>query len=204
MRERKARVPAALIVVLALSVAPDRAVAQGEQPGFEPGSGGPRADIERGDRRQRSHDGRRMQHPGFAREGHGRGMMHPGGPGGLKMALRRLNLSESQREQIRAIFETGRGRVEANHERMRAVGAELREQIETDPFDEEAVRAKAEAVAAFQVEMAVLRARRSGRIRALLTPEQLDRLQQMRQERESFREERRERFEPREGPESGP
>ena len=124
------------------------------------------------------------------------------------MALRNLNLSDSQREEIRTIFEAGRGQVEANHERMRSLGAELHEQIETDPYDEEAVRAKAEAVAAFQVEMAVLRAHRSGRIRGLLTPEQLDQLRQKRERRESFREEwgqrgqGREGFEPREEPES--
>jgi len=204
MRNRKTILPLALIAVLALSIAPGRAVAQGEEPGFESGSRGPRDDSEWGDRSQHS---RRGHH------GHGRGMMHPGGPGaggprGLRMALRNLNLSDSQREEIRTIFEAGRGQVEANHERMRSLGAELHEQIETDPYDEEAVRAKAEAVAAFQVEMAVLRARQSGQIRGLLTPGQLDQLQRMKERRESFREEwgqrgqGRERFEPREEPES--
>ena len=200
-RKRKPILPLGLIAVLAVSITPDRAVAQGEEAGFEPGSGGPPAEGEWGDRSQHS---RRGHH------GHRRGMMRPDGPGaggprGLRMALRNLNLSDSQREEIRTIFEAGRGQVEANHERMRSLGAELHEQIETDPYDEDAVRAKAEAVAAFQVEMAVLRAHRSGRIRGLLTPEQLDQLRQKRERRESFREEwgqRRERFEPREEPES--
>ena len=199
MRQRKTLPSLALIATLVLSVAPGRAVAQGEEPNFELGSPSPRGDRERG---------QRMPRPGFGRGGHGRGMMHPGGPGaggpsGLRMALRNLNLSDSQREEIRTIFEAGRGQVEANHQQMRALGAELHEQIATDPYDEDAVRAKAAAVAAFQVEMAVLRARRSGEIRGLLTPEQLDELQQMKERRESFRDQRRERFERRRGPRSG-
>lgn len=128
------------------------------------------------------------------------------GPGRLGMALRRLDLSEGQREEIRAIFESERDSVQVNHEEMRALGAELEGQIEADPYDEEAVRAKAAGLAELRVEMAVLRARQLGQIREVLTPEQIDELKQMKGERKEFRNRRRERprrFQPGEGLPSG-
>jgi len=205
MTTRKTILPLALIVVLALGFAPAGAVAQGEEPGFEPGIDGPPGDCEWGDRGRQGPSNHR---PGFGRGGQGRGIMAPGAPGrrgaggagGLHMALRNLDLSDSQRQEVRAIFEIERSQVEANHERLRALGDELREQIESDPYDEDSVRAKATVVATLRVEMAVLRARQSGQIRDLLTPEQLDQLQQMKQERALFRsqrDERRKRFEQR-------
>lgn len=135
--------------------------------------------------------------------------MGPGGPGGprahgLRFALRKLDLSESQRQEIKTIFEIEREQVRAYHESTRALGAELHDQIEADPYNESAVRAKAAAVAALGVEIAVLRARQDGRVRDVLTPEQLDQLEQMKEKRQEFREERRERFEHRRERRSNP
>ncbi len=185
MTRRRTMLPLALIAVLALGVAPGQAVAQGEEPVFEPGVGGPDGYGGRGDRRGGA---------GFGRRGRG----GPGG-GALHMALRNLDLSESQRGEIRTILEAERDRVSASHEQMRALGAELHEQIETDPYNEEAVRAKAAALASLRVEMAVLRARQAGQVRELLTPDQLDRLEQMKEKRRAFRGERHRRFEERKG-----
>ncbi len=201
MTRRRTMLPIALVALLFLALAPGQAVAQAvaqeEEAAFEPGFG------DKGSWDEWDDWGRG---PGFGRRGHGRGMRGPGfqGPQGLHMALRSLDLSETQRDEIKTIFEAERGQVGAYHEQMRDLGAELREQIENDPFNEEAVRAKAAALASLRVEMAVLRARQAGQVRELLTPEQLDQLEQVKQKRRAFREERRQRFEQRRGPRSMP
>lgn len=152
-------------------------------------------------------DGERAGAPGGP--GHhfgGPGMPGPGfgpGPARWRMALRELDLSESQRGEIRAIFDQDRAQAAARHDQMAALADELEEQIASDPLDEEAVRDKAAALAALRVEMAVLRARQMGRVRDVLTGEQLDRLEEMRSERRARRHERPERFERRRGPRRG-
>ena len=138
--------------------------------------------------------------PGFrGHRGMGYRMIGPGGPGGrgphaLRFALKNLDLSEAQWDDIKALFENERDQLESFHEQMRTLGSELMEQIESDPYDEETVRAKATALAELQVEIAVLRARRSGRIRKILSPEQLSQLEDMKNQRRSFRKQHHERF----------
>jgi len=177
------------------------ASAQEDPPGFA----GPPDEAATGPGPGWGHGGRGPMGPG--RGGfRGFGGMGPGGhgPEGLHLALRELDLSESQREEIRTIFESERDQVQAQHERMRARAAELEVQIESDPSDAESVRAKATAVAALGVEMAVHRASQVGRVRAVLTPEQLTELERMKAERQAFRDERREHFEGRRGPRAKP
>ena len=206
MKVSKDLLIAALIGLLAVSASTGRLMALDDAAavGTESGSDtfAPRDQLDS----QRNHRGPHRRGPGgFGREGRMGvgGPGGPGGPGGLMMALRGLDLSESQRAEIRNIFEQDRLEGEAHRETMRALGADLESQIETDPFDEEAVRAKAAAVASQGVEMAVLRARQMGQIRNVLTPEQLDRLAQMKEERKALREERRQRFERHREPRAG-
>lgn len=141
--------------------------------------------------------------PAFGGGGPGIGQLGGRRAHSLRMALRQLDLSESQIEEIRAIFESERETARDNQERMRALSDELREQIEMDPYDEEAVRVKASAVAEIGVEMAVLRARQAGKVREVLTPEQVEELESLKSRREEFRRERRERFEERRRRRSG-
>ncbi len=185
----------ALAALLALGN-PALATAQEEPPGLDE----PRAEGRWGERPGWGPRGPGSgHHRGHRGPGIGPGMrgMGPGGPGphGLRFALRELDLSESQREQIKSIFEGEREEVRAHHEKMRALGQELQDQIENDPYNEAAGREKAAAAAAPGGEMAVLRARQTGQVRDVLTPEQLDKLELMKEERRTFREERRDRFE---------
>ena len=203
MTGRMTILPLALIAILALGFAPGPAGAQTaeEEPAFEPWAGGGHGGDGRGE------PGPGRMGPGFGRgsgHGPGRSMMGPAGlrfmdAGGWHRAIWRLDLSESQKEEIKAIFESARDQVEANHEHMRALGEELRNQFENDPYDEGAVRAKAAVVADLQVEMAVLRAGQAGQVRDLLTPDQLDQLAQMKEEHKALRNKRRERLEQRRG-----
>lgn len=140
---------------------------------------------------------------GFGRHfrgGPGLGAAMHGGPGrpgahDLRQVLRTLDLSDSQRQEIKAVFEGERDEFGQYRDRMRALGEELEGQIHANPYDEDAVREKATALASLGVEMAVLRARQIGDVRAVLTPEQFDRLEQTRQDRKAFRQERADRFE---------
>ncbi|MFQ5525302.1 MAG: Spy/CpxP family protein refolding chaperone [Thermoanaerobaculia bacterium] len=183
----KTKTMTSLILIAAVAL-----VAPAPASAHDPGSGrGRGSDIGHG-----GHAGYGLRGPGM------RELQGFGGPGaarakGLRMALRHLDLSESQREEIKTIFEAEREAVEANHERMRSLANELRAQIENDPYDEEAVRAKAAALAEIGVDMAVLRARQAGQVMDVLGPDQREQLEQMKTRRDAFRQERRERFEQR-------
>jgi len=122
--------------------------------------------------------------PGF----HG----EPGGPGPLGEALDRLDLTQEQRDQVRAILDRHRDERRALRESMRDQREERFEQDLSLPFDEAAVRARAEKRAQMRVEAEVARARVASEVLAVLTPEQ-------RAELGKLREERHERFERRWG-----
>lgn len=84
----------------------------------------------------------------------------------------RLNLTDDQRDQIRALREAQRKEMQPLREKMRAARQQLREAMRADMPDEAAVRSAAGAVAALQADEAVLRARAKGQFMNLLTPEQ--------------------------------
>jgi Spy/CpxP family protein refolding chaperone len=153
---------------LALAAGPGHG---GHRPGFGPGGhdcGGP--------------GGR----PGFGlRE-------EPGAFGPFGRALDRLDLTGEQRDQVRAILERHRDERTALREKMRDRREERFEQDLALPFDEAAVRARAEERARGLVEAEVARARVASEVLAVLTPGQRAELGKM-------REERHERFEHRWG-----
>lgn len=204
MNRAKTLLAPALTIWLALSASTGQLLAQPLDEGFDEGLDEPRvAGPEKAEEEWESRPPGPAGRGPFAHGRHGFPGAGPIGPGGLMPALHRLDLSEDQREQIRDVLEQERELAEGYREQMRALRAELEDQIESDPFDENAVRAKAEAVAALGADMAVLRARRSGQIRELLTSEQLSELEELKAKRESFREQRRGRFGPRRGPRTG-
>jgi periplasmic protein CpxP/Spy len=116
-------------------------------------------------------DGRRGG-PGFGGPGRGRG--GPGGPmgplGGLP--LRELNLTESQREQVRTIVESRESETRAIGERAMAAREALHAATTSPSFDEGLVRARAAEVAAMDADLAVARARIFADVFQILTPEQ--------------------------------
>jgi protein CpxP len=117
-------------------------------------------------------------HAGFDRGGH-HGGMHRGG----MRALQALNLTEPQRDQI---FKIHHDQAPAFREQMKKVRAS-REQLQTlakaDRLDEAAVRRAADTQAKAISDLAVMRVQTASRVRAVLTPEQKTRLDQMREQR---------------------
>lgn len=116
----------------------------------------------------------------------------PGALGPLGHAMDRLDLSREQRDQVRAILDRHRDEHRALREQMRDQREERLERDLFVPFDEAAVRARAEERARLMVEAEVARARVASEVLAVLTPEQ-------RAELGKLREERHERFERRWG-----
>jgi protein CpxP len=125
----------------------------------------------------------------------GRGMMGPGGhgfrggpggpfgPGGL--ALRGLDLTDAQREQVKAILQSHRDEQKAIGDRMQAARKALHDAIAADTFDETTVRAKAVEIGTIEADAAVLQARIKSEIVAILTPEQVKKAKELRTEMEN-------------------
>jgi len=108
----------------------------------------------------------------------GAGMDGPGGP--MMRMLARLDLTEAQRDQIRGIMEQARPRFQEQRERMMAVRKQLRE-LDPASFDEAAVRQIAAGLNGPLQEIAVLHQQVRSQIWAVLTPEQREQTEALRQ-----------------------
>jgi periplasmic protein CpxP/Spy len=100
-------------------------------------------------------------------------------PAGL---ARILELSEAQKEQVRAILEKERGKGAAQQEKESALRKQLDLAERAAAFDEQAVIRAASALAGLEVERTVSRARIQHRITAILTPAQRSLAERLRPE----------------------
>lgn len=128
-----------------------------------------------------------------------RGPGGPGGPGGIIQGLRALDLSEAQREQVKAAMQRHKAEFEAQFEKSSTAHKALRDSITAETFDEAGIRQKSADVAAVEADGAVLQARVHGEVWALLTPEQQQKASALRAHMEQRRGPMRERFEQRRG-----
>lgn len=110
------------------------------------------------------------------------------------MLLRELDLSETQREQVRAAFEELR--TTGTMERLMEARKTLQEAVESGA-DEGTLRQLADDLGQVEGDAAVERARIHSRVQEILTPEQQAELEELKAEREERMEERRQRFEER-------
>ncbi|HUU36017.1 MAG TPA: Spy/CpxP family protein refolding chaperone [Vicinamibacterales bacterium] len=130
----------------------------------------------------------------------GRGMRGPGGPGGgggIIQGLRALDLTETQREQVKAAMESHKAEFEALRAKEQAVHKALNDAVTAETFDEGAVRQKAADAAIVEADGAVLRAQVHSEVWALLTPEQQAKAKSLRTEMEARRGQMRQRAEQR-------
>jgi Spy/CpxP family protein refolding chaperone len=117
--------------------------------------------------------------PGMGRRGPGPGM-GPGPMGGVHRIVRGLDLTEDQRAQIRAILKENKDQIEQTRSNIE----QARKNLDAN-YPE-----TADALGAAHAEAALLRAQIHEQIKQILTPEQLNQLEERRQ----LREERREQF----------
>ena len=96
------------------------------------------------------------------------------GPGRhqLQRLVKTLDLTAAQKEEIKTIFEAERQTAKPLMLQMRENRHQLHEAAVATPFDEAAIRTLAAKQAATMTDLIVSRARITGKIFALLTPEQ--------------------------------
>lgn len=97
-------------------------------------------------------------------------MGRPGGGMKVERMARRLNLTDKQQDQVKAIIEASRNEHEALHEKMQNNREALREAMSSD--NTASVRSLADQKGDLMADLTVLRAKDRSQIKAVLTPEQ--------------------------------
>ena len=122
------------------------------------GSGTPAvADTNKANSKEQSEAGKHFEHSkGHRRHG----------------SLKELNLTDAQKQQIKAIREEERSKMKPLVQQIKAGRDQLNAFIKSGPFDEAKVRSIAKGQADALTELIVARERMKSRIHALLTPEQ--------------------------------
>ena len=154
-------------------------------------------------------DGPPPGEPGMHRRGPGPGgpdgFGGPGGPGGSMSllgefgpALRALELTDAQREQIRGIAKTHEAEFREIGERLRTAHESVNALVTADTVDEAAIRARSGELGAVEADAAVMRARVHQEVFSVLTAEQQAKAKQLRaqmqersKQRMEYRKERR-------------
>ena len=128
------------------------------------------------------------------RRGARMGRERDGRAGALLPALRQLELSDEQREQVRAAIDASRATARESSRGVRAARRALAAAVTGAAADEDRIRTLAAELGAIEGEVAVERARLYAAAWQLLTPDQQERATEMRTEHEERREERRGRL----------
>jgi len=110
-----------------------------------------------------------------------------GGRGGPQagLALRQLDLTEAQREQVRQLMQQNREQMRSLLDRMRAAQDARRKAVEVVPFNESQVRAAMKDLADVEADLAVAEARLQADVYGLLSADQQQRLVKLRADREA-------------------
>lgn len=116
-----------------------------------------------------------------------------GGPGGeahgrfLDRYAERLGIDADTRKQMDAIFEASRAEAKPLEEKLRAGHQEMRDLLNEEAPDPDAVMAKVEELGALRTQLSKLRLTTLLKTRALLTPEQRAQMMAIHEERKSAR-----------------
>jgi protein CpxP len=115
----------------------------------------------------------------------GQGFGAPMGNRGMRgqlmwRGMARLNLTQAQKDQMKAFRDLQQKDAQAVRERMEGARQKLQEAMKADVPDEAAVTAAAGAMATAQSEQIVLHARAKAQLMKVLTPEQQTQLKQQR------------------------
>jgi periplasmic protein CpxP/Spy len=126
-----------------------------------------------------------------------------GGPRGVgpagDLGLRGIELTEAQREQVRAVMESHREQFADLRQKLAAAHRAFAEATRGDAVDEAAIRSQSTAVANAMADEAILRAQVRAQAQALLTAEQLQQLKDRQAAMQKRLQERQERLKQRQG-----
>jgi periplasmic protein CpxP/Spy len=116
----------------------------------------------------------------------------------LKKLARELGMSDQQKSQAWALLQKDRSENKPLFTAMMTERRQLRKLVMSGTADEAAVRAQSAKVASIQSDLAVKRAQQSKQLLALLTPDQVNKLQGILAKREAKHEQRFRKFAPEE------
>jgi Spy/CpxP family protein refolding chaperone len=94
----------------------------------------------------------------------------------------KLDLTKPQMDQVDKILDQHKDEFEALHRKIDESRESLHAAVTADAFDEQKIRAASKTLAADMEEMAVLRGKTASQIRGVLTPEQIEKVNQLRAE----------------------
>jgi protein CpxP len=94
----------------------------------------------------------------------------------------RLGLSAEQKGKVKEIFEKNRQEAQPLRKELMTAKRDLRGLSMAEKTDEAAIRAQAAKLAGIEADMAIHRAKMSGQIRAILTPEQQEKFRTLHRE----------------------
>lgn len=121
-----------------------------------------------------------------------------GGPAGTFLPpLRRLELSDEQRDQVRTVIGESRETARTHAQQMRAAREDLAEAVASATVDEDRIRTLAADIGRLTGDAAIRRAQVYTAVWQILTPEQQARAEEIEAEREERRSARRERLQER-------
>lgn len=107
----------------------------------------------------------------------------PDGPAAIERIAERLMLNDDQTARVLELFETHRVETRELRTTLREAREGLHAAVSAEAFDEAGVRDAAAAVASIEADLAVARATRLQGLREILTPEQFERLGDLRERR---------------------
>lgn len=120
----------------------------------------------------------------------GQGQMgRRGGP--MVPGLRGLDLTDVQRAQVKSIMDSHQNEFRAVGEKIGAARESMRALLEADVIDESVIRAKSAEAATAEADAAILNAKVRAEVKAILTPEQLQKAKELREARETLMKQRR-------------
>ena len=116
---------------------------------------------------------------------------------GLLPGLRRLDLTDAQREQIRTLAQQHRDATREVGGQLMSAREALRDAVTAEVANEGAIRALASQLGTLEGDAAVVRAQLSAQVWQILTPDQQAQLRALQAQADERRQQRRERFDQR-------
>ena len=118
-----------------------------------------------------------------------RGEMRAGSPAGM-LPSRQLDLTDAQRQEVRAIFDQNQSMLRATGEQLGRAKQALHEVVTSDWVNESEIRARAETLGLAEGDAAVVRADLYVQLWRILTPAQQARVQEIEAEMKASRNDR--------------
>ncbi len=96
----------------------------------------------------------------------------------------KLGLTEQQKVKMKEIFKQNREQSKPIFDRLMTEKRNMRTLVQADKTDEAAIRAEAAKIGAVEGDLAIQHARMAKQIRAILTPQQIEKFKELQKERE--------------------